>query len=442
MRNTKNLWIESEVDKETVKNLASELNISQILSKILVARGINTFKSAQEFFRPHSNQFHDGFLMKGMEQAVSRIKKAVEKNENILVYGDYDVDGTCSVALIIRFLQKITTKIFHYQPHREKEGYGISLKSVEWCNNKNINLVIALDCGIKDVLASESMKKNSIDLIICDHHKPGEIIPEAIAILNPKQQGCQYPFKELCGCGIGLKLIQSYNHKFNLNLNFEIFFQLAAVASAADIVPLIDENRLIVFLGLKALNDQPIEPFKLLFKNLKKEGEINIGDLIFKIAPRINAVGRLATAKIAAKYLISDSENLLENLKTIESHNEERKKIDEIITKEALSQLEKQPLDRVTNLVYSKDWHKGVVGIVASRIIEKYYLPTIVLSEGENILTGSARSVKGFDIYSVLDNLKHLFVRFGGHKCCRSQLKKRKFRAISKSFRKGGETSN
>ena len=313
MRNTKNLWIESEVDKETVKNLASELNISQILSKILVARGINTFKSAQEFFRPHSNQFHDGFLMKGMEQAVSRIKKAVEKNENILVYGDYDVDGTCSVALIIRFLQKITTNIFHYQPHREKEGYGISLKSVEWCNNKNINLVIALDCGIKDVLASESMKKNSIDLIICDHHKPGEIIPEAIAILNPKQQGCQYPFKELCGCGIGLKLIQSYNHKFNLNLNFEIFFQLAAVASAADIVPLIDENRLIVFLGLKALNDQPIEPFKLLFKNLKKEGEINIGDLIFKMWERKFKAGTEIYYKVLDDIIPYEIENVRVN---------------------------------------------------------------------------------------------------------------------------------
>jgi len=437
MTPTKNIWIESEVDNETVKNLASDLNISQILSKILVARGINTFKSAQEFFRPHSNQFHDGFLMKGMEQAVSRIKKAVEKNENILVYGDYDVDGTCSVALIIRFLQKITTNIFHYQPHREKEGYGISLKSVKWCKSKNINLVIALDCGIKDVLASESMKKNSIDLIICDHHKPGEILPEAIAILNPKQQDCQYPFKELCGCGIGLKLIQSYNHKFNLNLNFEIFFQLAAVASAADVVPLIDENRLIVYLGLKALNDQPIEPLKLLFKNLKKEGEINIGDLIFKIAPRINAAGRMATAKIAANYLISDSESLLENLKTIESNNDERKKIDEKITNEALSQLEKQPLDRVTNLVYSKDWHKGVVGIVASRIIEKYYLPTIVLSEGENILTGSARSVKGFDIYSVLDNLKHLFVRFGGHKYAAGlSLRKENLELFQKAFEK------
>ena len=336
---------------------------------------------------------------------------------------------------MVRFLKHLKAKVLYYQPHRETEGYGISLKSVEWSKENKIDLVIALDCGIKDFLAAEAYKNNNIDLIICDHHNPTETIPNAFSILNPKQNNCAYPFKELCGCAVGLKLIQSYVHKFDLKLDFSPYLQLAAVASAADVVPLINENRLITYLGLSEINKNPIAPFLLLFSKLNKLNEINLGDLIFKIAPRINAAGRLDTALLAAKYLISDSQDSVQVLNKIENVNEERRKLDELITQQALKDLEVQPKDRFTNLVFSDSWHKGVVGIVASRIIETYYKPTIVLCGQGDIITGSARSVKGFDLYSVLENLKDYFVRFGGHKYAAGlSLKKENLASFKEDF--------
>ena len=282
---------------------------------------------------------------------------------------------------------------------------------------------------------NKAYKNNNIDLIICDHHNPTETIPNAFSILNPKQNNCPYPFKELCGCAVGLKLIQSYVHKFDLKLDFSPYFQLAAVASAADVVPLINENRLITYLGLSEINKNPIAPFSLLFSKLNKLNEINLGDLIFKIAPRINAAGRLDTALLAAKYLISDSQDSVQVLNKIENVNEERRKLDELITQQALKDLEVQPKDRFTNLVFSDSWHKGVVGIVASRIIETYYKPTIVLCGQGDIITGSARSVKGFDLYSVLENLKDYFVRFGGHKYAAGlSLKKENLASFKEDF--------
>ena len=435
MDSNKNQWLLKKVDETISKKLALELKISIELSKILVSRGITNFDLAENYFRPKKQHFYNAFLMKGMEISVHRLKSAVEQNQNILIYGDYDVDGTCSVALMVRFLKKINASVKYYQPHRETEGYGLSLKSVEWSVKNKIDLVIALDCGIKDLLAAEALKKNNVDLIICDHHKPGEELPEAFTILNPKQEDCNYPFKELCGCGIGLKLIQAYVEEFNLQFNFNSLYQLAAVATAADVVPLKNENRLITYLGLKEINISPINPLKILFSNLKKEGSINIGDLIFKVAPRINAAGRLDTAILAADFLISDSKEAIKSLKEIEINNEDRKSLDEQTTFQALEFLNNQPKKRFTNFVYSKKWHKGVVGIVASRIIEKYYKPTIVLTGHGDVITGSARSVKDFDIYSVLDSLKHYFIRFGGHKYAAGlSLKKENLELFKKAF--------
>ena len=435
MDSNKNQWLLKKVDETISKKLALELKISIELSKILVSRGITNFDLAENYFRPKKQHFYNAFLMKGMEISVHRLKSAVEQNQNILIYGDYDVDGTCSVALMVRFLKKINASVKYYQPHRETEGYGLSLKSVEWSVKNKINLVIALDCGIKDLLAADALKKNNIDLIICDHHKPGEELPAAFTILNPKQIDCHYPFKELCGCGIGLKLVQAYVEKFNLQFNFNSLYQLAAVATAADVVPLKDENRLITYLGLKEINISPINPLKILFSNLKKEGSINIGDLIFKVAPRINAAGRLDTAILAADFLISDSKEAIKSFKEIEINNVDRKSLDEQTTLEAMEYLKIQPIERYTNFVYSKKWHKGVVGIVASRIIEKYYKPTIVLTGHGDVITGSARSVKDFDIYSVLDSLKHYFIRFGGHKYAAGlSLKKENLELFKKAF--------
>ena len=281
MDSNKNQWLLKKVDETISKKLALELKISIELSKILVSRGITNFDLAENYFRPKKQHFYNAFLMKGMEISVHRLKSAIEQNQNILIYGDYDVDGTCSVALMVRFLKKINASVKYYQPHRETEGYGLSLKSVEWSVKNKINLVIALDCGIKDLLAADALKKNNIDLIICDHHKPGEELPKAFAILNPKQIDCHYPFKELCGCGIGLKLVQAYDQKFDLQLNLSSSFQLAAVATAADVVPLKEENRLITFLGLKEINMSPINPFKILEDNINpidKKIELGLHD--------------------------------------------------------------------------------------------------------------------------------------------------------------------
>ena len=435
MNSNKFEWVDNEVNLKFVKELASELNVSNIISKILVSRGVDNYAAAQNYFRPNFNQFHDGFLMKGMQKSITRLNSAVRKNESILIYGDYDVDGTCSVALMVEFFKKINAKVMYYQPHREIEGYGISLKSVAWCKENSIDLVIALDCGIKDLKASKSLKEYNVDLIICDHHKPGELLPEAFSILNPKQYDCEYPFKELCGCGVGFKLIQCYLKKYNLEIELNSFFQLAAVATAADLVPLINENRLLVFLGLKAMNKSSIPPFQLLFEKLNTQNNYNIGDLIFKIAPRINAAGRLDSASMATTFLISNIDDVKRNLSKIESINDKRKKIDEQITDQALDQLSKQSIERFTNFVYSPDWHKGVVGIVASRIIEKYYFPTIVLTGKNEIITGSARSVKGFDLYKVLNKLKHFFLRFGGHKYAAGlSLKKENLELFKEAF--------
>lgn len=431
-------WIiKPKPDSSTVRRLSNKLGVDSTTSFLLAQRGIETYEEAKRFFRPELKDLHDPFLMKDMDKAVLKIEQAIIAEENILIYGDYDVDGTCSVAMMVRFLKSLKANVFYYQPHREKEGYGISLNSVEWATKNKINLIIALDCGIKDFLAAKAFKDQKIDLIICDHHNPSSILPNAYSILNPKQADCHYPFKDLCGCTVGLKLIQSYVSKFDVKIDFSPLYQLAAVATAADVVPLVNENRLIAHLGLQEINKSPIEPFSILFSKLKKYDNVNIGDLIFKIAPRINAAGRLETALIAAEFLISDSDQAVQSLNKIEIINDQRRELDELITNESLIELEALPKDRLSNVVFSNKWHKGVVGIVASRIIEHYYKPTIVLTGNDKIITGSARSVKGFDIYTVLENLKHYFVRFGGHKYAAGlSLKKENLEAFKIDFEK------
>jgi single-stranded-DNA-specific exonuclease len=409
------IWEMQEINNSLVNHLQKEINISPAIAKVLSRRGVEDYDSAQTYFRPKWDSFHNGFEMKGMKKSIDRLRKAEIKGQNILIYGDYDVDGTCSVAMMMLFLQSLSCKVFSYQPDRETEGYGISLTSVEWMIDHEIDLVIALDCGIKDVNSAKAIKASKIDLIICDHHNPGNELPEAFSILNPKQIDCCYPFKELCGCGVGFKLIQCYDQQFNLNLDLSSIIQLVAIATAADIVPLINENRLITYFGLKSINKEPIPALEKIFQAEDKK-QINSSDLVFKIAPRINAAGRLTNAKKAMDFLISNNEQCQILSNEIEQINRERRLVDQQMTDEALEQLSKQDLSRSVNLVFSPNWHKGVVGIVASRVIEKHYKPTIVLTGNGDTLTGSARSVSGFDIYEVLEELKHYFLRFGGHK--------------------------
>ena len=411
-----NIWEFNEVNQTIIDVLVQQLNIEEVIAQILVSRKITSFNEAKQFFRPSDKDFLDPLSMDGMSLAISRLNKAFEQKENILKYGDYDVDGTCSVALLHHFSSHFSDNIYCYQPHREKEGYGISLMAIDWMKEKNIQLVIALDCGIKDFKAAKLMHEMGINLIICDHHKPGNQLPIAKAILNPKKENCNYNFKELCGCGIGFKFIQAYKKRFQVKYDESLALQLTAIATTADVVPLIGENRLIVSKGIAEININPIAPLKRIFSLYKYTKGVNASDLVFKIAPRINAAGRLAHAKIAVQFLLSKYDELEVVFNEIESLNSYRRELDEEITNEALSQLSIMPSSRFTNLVHSPKWHKGVIGIVASRIMEHYYKPTIVFSGKGDVLTGSARSIKEFDIYAVLEELQHHFVRFGGHK--------------------------
>ena len=411
-----NIWEYKKVDQQFVVELKSQLKISDEIAQILVNRSILTYSQAEKFFRPSEKDFLNPFSMSGMFQAVERINEAIINEENILIYGDYDVDGTCSVAMMKQFLTTFSSHIYTYQPHRQKEGYGLSMTAVDWSENEKISLVITLDCGIKDIKAAKKLKQKNIDLIICDHHNPGELIPEALVVLNPKQITCDYNFKELCGCGIGLKLIQGYVNHYKSAYDISYAYQLAAIATMADVVPLIGENRLIVHLGLLSINDNPIYSVKKIWNTYPNLISFNSSDLVFKIAPRINAAGRLAHANIAVKFLLSGKGEEKSAFSNMECLNSNRKALDEDTTNEALFQLSKMPKNRYSNVVFSPNWHKGVIGIVASRIIEKYYKPTIVFSGDGDLITGSARSVKEFDIYNILDQLKHHFTRFGGHK--------------------------
>lgn len=427
------VWIlKEDGDNELIEKLSEELNINKSLANLLVQREITNFDDARKFFRPSLKDLHDPFLMLNMDKAVKRINQAIENQEGILVYGDYDVDGTTSVALVYSFLKQIYPKINFYIPDRYEEGYGISFKGIDHAYKNNETLVIALDCGIKAVDKIEYANEKNIDFIICDHHLPGDTLPQASAVLDPKQKGCPYPYKELSGCGVGFKLMQAVAQERNIAFEkLEPCLDLVAISIAADIVEIKGENRILAYHGLKMLNENPrpgiesILKYSNIVRHFDKtknknvfEKDLTISDLVFTIAPRINAAGRIASGKKSVELLNCKQQKGAEEIASgIDKYNKERRVLDKDITEHALSIIANDSFlqKSKSTVVYYNDWHKGVLGIVASRLTEVYYRPTIVLSLIDGIYTGSARSVKGFDIYSAIDSCKDLLDNFGGH---------------------------
>jgi len=401
-----------------VNNLSEELNIDTTIARLLVQRNIETFEEAKYFFRPNLNDLHDPFLMKDMDLAVKRIEHAISRQENIMIYGDYDVDGTTSVALVFSYITTFYPNVVTYIPDRYDEGYGISYKSIDFASDNEIDLIIALDCGIKAVDKVAYASKKKIDYIICDHHRPGDQIPNAVAVLDPKREDCNYPYDELCGCGIGFKLIQALAERNDQTIEDLIpYLDLVATAIAADIVPITGENRILASLGLKVINSNPRVGIKALIQNLKRDA-LTITDVVFVIAPRINAAGRIKHGLYAVELLTEvDFEKAQKGASEIEQFNSTRKDLDKIITKEALLQIEQnEEKENFTSVVFDEEWHKGVIGIVASRLIETYYRPTLVFTKSGEFLAASARSVKGFDIYNALEKCSKVIEQFGGHK--------------------------
>ena len=398
-----------------VAELQESLCVSKIVAELLVQRGISTFEAAKTFFRPNLRHLHNPFLMKDMDSAVVRLSTAIQQGENILVYGDYDVDGTTAVSLMYSFIKSIHENVDYYIPDRYSEGYGISFKGVDYAANKNFSLIIALDCGIKAVDKVDYARKKGIDFIICDHHRPGNFVPKAIAVLDPKQSDCLYPYKELSGCGVGFKLIQAYCQKSKIPFEKIIpYLDFLVVSIAADIVPITGENRIMAHYGLKQLNENPRIGLKALMEVSNLDKSFTISDVIFGLAPRINAVGRIEHGAKAVELMVQEDIELARaKAQTINQHNLKRRELDQSITEEALQMI---VTDAKSTVVFHPDWHNGVVGIVASRLIELHYRPTIVLTENNGKLAGSARSVKGFDIYDAIDACSEYVDQFGGHK--------------------------
>ena len=403
---------------EAIKLLQSQIGISRNTSIILAQRGINNYHSAKSFFRPKFNNLHDPFLMKDMKSATDRIKEAINNKEKILIYGDYDVDGVASTALLTNFLRQKSNNIFPYIPDRETEGYGVSVNGIKKAIKKQVSLIISIDCGIKALKEVEYAKKNNIDFIICDHHLPESEIPNAIAVLDPKRVDCKYPFKELCGCGIGFKLIQALSLEWDIdNRQLINYLDLVSLATVADQVPLYDENRIITYLGLEQINKKPRPGIKALLSDFKGD-EISTSTLVFKLSPKVNAAGRMKHATLALELLMCEklehTVNLSEQISLI---NIERREEDKKTTEEALIQIKQKEEESFSStLVHNDNWHPGIIGIVASRLIEKYYRPTIVLTKKGQYYIGSARSINGFDIYKALKKCSNLLEQFGGHK--------------------------
>ncbi|AZJ34248.1 single-stranded-DNA-specific exonuclease RecJ [Tenacibaculum singaporense] len=410
--------LKPQPDTSKVKQLAKELSIDTTLARILVQRGIETFDEAKHFFRPSLSDLHDPFLMKDMELAVQRIETAITNNENILVFGDYDVDGTTAVSLLSSYLKTIHPNIATYIPDRYEEGYGVSFQGIDFAEDNGFSLIIALDCGIKAIDKVDYATKKGIDFIICDHHKPGNEIPKAVAVLNPKQIDCNYPYDELCGCGVGFKLIQALASKRNQTIEDLIpYLDLVATAIAADIVPMTGENRVLAYHGLQVINSQPRNGIKAIIHQLQKK-ELTITDVVFIIAPRINAAGRMKHGNYAVELLTEMGfDSAVEFASAIEKFNSDRKELDRAITQEALLQIENNnEQENYTTVVFDESWHKGVIGIVASRLTETYYRPTLVFTKSGEKLAASARSVKGFDVYNALEQCSEFIEQFGGHK--------------------------
>ena len=412
-------WVlQKEPNFDVLEELIEKVGVSRPIATILGQRKIENFEQAKSFFRPDLEKLHDPFEMKNMNAAVDRIEKAVANGENILVYGDYDVDGTTAVALVYEYLTKDYEQVGYYIPDRYKEGYGLSKTGIEFASDNSFTLIIALDCGIKAIEQIAFAKTEGIDVIVCDHHKPGDQLPEAI-ILNPKQKGCEYPFKELCGCGVGFKLIQALNHSRMLPYD-EVLpaLDMVLVAIGADIVPIVGENRILAHFGLKRLNENPRIGFKKLLELANKKHYLSVQDVVFTLAPRINAAGRIESGNQAVELLLARTEQQVDEISVlINEHNEKRKELDRQITAEALDIIENDQWlkNAKSTVVYNSNWHKGVVGIVALRLTETYYRPTIVLTESHGFAVGSARSVKGFNIYNAIDACSDLLHQFGGH---------------------------
>lgn len=403
--------------EDKITQLAQALNVEHFVAQLLVQRGIETFEEAKHFFRPSLAHLHDPYLMKDMEKAIERIESAIKNQERILVFGDYDVDGTTAVSLVSSYLKSFYPNVATYIPDRYDEGYGISFKGIDFANDNEFSLIIALDCGIKSIDHVAYAKERNIDFIICDHHRPGATLPEAVAVLDPKRTDCNYPYDELCGCGIGFKLIQALGLNRNQTIeDLAPYLDLVATAIAADIVPMTGENRVLAYFGLQVINNNPRPGIKALIHQIKKQ-TLDITDVVFIIAPRINAAGRIKHGNHAVELLSEfDFEQAQQFASEIEQYNSNRKDLDKQITKEAFLQIEQnQEQERFTTVVYQEDWHKGVIGIVASRLIETYYRPTLVFTKSGDKYTASARSVKGFDVYNALEACSEHLEQFGGH---------------------------
>ena len=413
-------WIVKETgDNVVVKQLMNSLDVSQPLANLMVQRSITSFEEAQSFFRPGLEYLHDPFLMKNMNIAVDRISSAIYKNEKILIYGDYDVDGTTSVALMYAFFRNIYPNIDFYIPDRYAEGYGISSRGIDYAHENNCKLMITLDCGIKAVEKIKYASSLGLDVIICDHHLPGETVPEATAVLDPKQEGCNYPYKDLSGCGVGFKLIQAYSRVNGIPFEDLIqYLDLVTISIASDIVPLTGENRILAHFGLIQLNENPRMGIAKIIKDSDIRKKITIEDIVFKIGPRINAAGRMESGNKAVELMVSEDGMLAEEMsREIGNCNRDRRSIDRNITTEALRMIsaDQRNMNARTTVLYNPEWHKGVIGIVASRLIETYYRPTVILTESNGFATGSARSVVGYDLYQAIESCSDLLENFGGH---------------------------
>lgn len=418
-----NRWIINSLNDDQKKHqdeIAKELKIDPVLAKLLVQRGITTFEEAKQFFRPTLNALHDPFLMTDMQKAVDRLNTAIGKNEKIMVYGDYDVDGTTAVALVYKFLLQYTSNLIFYIPNRYTEGYGISYAGIDFAVSNNVKLIIALDCGIKAIEKVAYAKERGVDFIICDHHNPDIQIPDAVAVLDPKRSDCHYPYPHLSGCGVGFKLMQAFAKSNDIPFfNLMPLLDLLALSIASDIVPITGENRILIYYGLKQLNNDPSIGLKSIIEVCDLTGkEITVSDIVFKIGPRINASGRMTSGKEAVELLIAkDIETARKKSHAINEYNNERKDLDKNMTDEAMSFIEANQdfKSRKSIVVFQPDWHKGIVGIVASRLAEEYYKPTVVLTLSNGMATGSARSIPGFDLYKAIESCQDLLENFGGH---------------------------
>lgn len=410
--------IKPKPEQQKIDALAKALKVDDLVAHLLLQRGVSTYEEAKKFFRPQLSDLHDPFLMKDMDVAVSRIEKAISNNENILIYGDYDVDGTTAVALVSSYLQTIYPNIATYIPDRYTEGYGVSFQGIDFAHDNGFSLIIALDCGVKAIDKVKYAQEKNIDFIIGDHHRPGEQLPDAVAVLDPKRDDCNYPYDELCGCGVGFKLVQALASRQGETIEDLIpYLDLVATAIGADIVPITGENRVLAYYGLKVINSNPRTGFKAIIAQIKKT-ELTITDVVFIIAPRINAAGRMEHGQHAVNLLReTDLEQATAFAAEIEQFNTDRRGLDQEITEEALQQiLDNKEEERFTSVVYKESWHKGVIGIVASRLTETYYRPTLVFTKSGNKLAASARSVKGFDVYNALQGCSDCIEQFGGHK--------------------------